>query len=207
MIDLYTWTTPNGRKPAIMLEECGLEYSVHPVNIRDGDQFKPEFVKICPNSKIPAIVDRDANVSIFESGAILVHLAEKTGKLLPSKDPGRAKVLEWLFWQMANVGPMFGQAGHFTNAAPEKIPYAIDRYASESARLIKLLDNQLAQTEYMAGAYSIADIATYPWLVVGFPAIKAAKPDVVGEGANVARWIAAVGARPAVKKGMQVPQV
>jgi GST-like protein len=207
MIDLYTWTTPNGRKPAIMLEECGLEYSVHPVNIRDGDQFKPEFVKICPNSKIPAIVDRDANVSIFESGAILVHLAEKTGKLLPSKDPGRAKVLEWLFWQMANVGPMFGQAGHFTNAAPEKIPYAIERYVAESARLIKLLDNQLAQTEYMAGAYSIADIATYPWLVVGFPAIKAAKPDVVGEGANVARWIAAVGARPAVKKGMQVPQV
>jgi GST-like protein len=207
MIDLYTWTTPNGRKPAIMLEECGLEYSVHPVNIRDGDQFKPGFVKICPNSKIPAIVDRDADVSIFESGAILVHLAEKTGKLLPSKDPGRAKVLEWLFWQMANVGPMFGQAGHFTNAAPEKIPYAIERYVAESARLIKLLDNQLAQTEYMAGAYSIADIATYPWLVVGFPAIKAAKPDVVGEGANVARWIAAVGARPAVKKGMQVPQV
>ena len=207
MIDLYTWTTPNGRKPAIMLEECGLEYSVHPVNIRNGDQFKPEYVKICPNSKIPAIVDRDADVSIFESGAILVHLAEKTGKLLPSKDPGRAKVLEWLFWQMANVGPMFGQAGHFNNAAPEKIPYAIERYVSESARLIKLLDNQLAQTEYMAGAYSIADIATYPWLVVGFPAIKAAKPDVVGEGANVARWIAAVGARPAVKKGMQVPQV
>jgi GST-like protein len=207
MIDLYTWTTPNGRKPAIMLEECGLEYSVHPVNIRDGDQFKPEFVKICPNSKIPAIVDRDADVSIFESGAILVHLAEKTGKLLPSKDPGRAKVLEWLFWQMANVGPMFGQAGHFNNAAPEKIPYAIERYVSESARLIKLLDNQLAQTEYMAGAYSIADIATYPWLVVGFPAIKAAKPDMVGEGANVARWIAAVGARPGVKKGMQVPQV
>jgi GSH-dependent disulfide-bond oxidoreductase len=207
MIDLYTWTTPNGRKPAIMLEECGLEYSVHPVNIRDGDQFKPEYVKICPNSKIPAIVDRDADVSIFESGAILVHLAEKTGKLLPSKDPGRAKVLEWLFWQMANVGPMFGQAGHFNNAAPEKIPYAIERYVGESARLIKLLDNQLAQTEYMAGAYSIADIATYPWLVVGFPAIKAAKPDVVGEGANVARWIAAVGARPAVKKGMQVPQV
>jgi GST-like protein len=207
MIDLYTWTTPNGRKPAIMLEECGLEYSVHPVNIRNGDQFKPQYVKICPNSKIPAIVDRDANVSIFESGAILVHLAEKTGKLLPSKDPGRAKVLEWLFWQMANVGPMFGQAGHFNNAAPEKIPYAIERYVGESARLIKLLDNQLAQTEYMAGAYSIADIATYPWLVVGFPAIKAAKPDVVGEGANVARWIAAVGARPAVKKGMQVPQV
>jgi GST-like protein len=207
MIDLYTWTTPNGRKPAIMLEECGLEYSVHPINIREQEQFKPEFVKICPNSKIPAIVDHDAGVSIFESGAILVHLAEKTGKLLPSKNSGRAKVLEWLFWQMANVGPMFGQAGHFVNAAPEKIPYAIDRYANESARLIKVLDNQLANTEYMAGDYSIADIATYPWLVVGFPAIKAVKPDAVGEGANVARWLAAVGARPAVKKGMEVPKV
>ena len=207
MIDLYTWTTPNGRKPAIMLEECGLEYSVHPINIRNGDQFKPEFIKICPNSKIPAIVDHDAGVSIFESGAILVHLAEKAGKLLPSKNPGRAKVLEWLFWQMANIGPMLGQANHFINAAPEKIPYAIDRYVTECARLIKVLDNQLTQTEYMAGAYSIADIATYPWLVVGFPAIKAAKADVVGEGASVARWLAAVGARPAVKKGMEVPKV
>jgi GST-like protein len=207
VIELYTWTTPNGRKPAIMLEECGLEYSVHPVNIRDGEQFKPEFVKICPNSKIPAMVDGDAGVSIFESGAILVYLAEKTGKLLPAKNPGRAKVLEWLFWQMANPGPMLGQANHFLNAAPEKIPYAIDRYVNESARLIKVLDNQLAQTEYMAGDYSIADIATYPWLVVGFPAIKAAKPEVVGEGAHVARWIAAVGARPAVQKGMQVPKV
>ena len=207
MIDLYTWTTPNGRKVSVMLEECGLEYSVHPINIREQEQFKPEFVKICPNSKIPAIVDQDAKVSMFESGAILVHLAEKTGKLLPSKNPGRAKVLEWIFWQMANVGPMFGQAGHFVNAAPEKIHYAIDRYANESARLIKVLDNQLANTEYMAGDYSIADIATYPWVVVGFPAIKAVKPDAVGEGANVARWLAAVGARPAVKKGMEVPKV
>jgi GSH-dependent disulfide-bond oxidoreductase len=207
MIDLYTWTTPNGRKVSIMLEECALEYSVHPVNIRDGDQFKPEFVKICPNSKIPAIVDRDADVSIFESGAILVYLAEKTGKLLPSKNPGRAKVLEWLFWQMANIGPMLGQANHFINTAPEKLPYAIDRYVTECARLIRLLDNQLAQNEYLAGAYSIADIATYPWLVVGFPALKAAKADVVGEGTSVARWLAAVGARPAVKKGMEVPKV
>jgi GST-like protein len=207
MIDLYTWTTPNGRKVSIMLEECALEYSVHPVNIRNGEQFKPEFVKICPNSKIPAIVDRDADVSIFESGAILVHLAEKTGKLLPSKNPGRAKVLEWLFWQMANIGPMLGQANHFLNTAPEKLRYAIDRYVTECARLIKLLDNQLAQNEYMAGAYSIADIATYPWLVVGFPALKAAKADVVGEGTSVARWLAAVGARPAVKKGMEVPKV
>jgi GST-like protein len=191
-----------------MLEECGFEYSVHPINIGAGEQFKPEFVKICPNSKIPAIVDHEAGVSIFESGAILVHLAEKTGKLLPTENPARAKVLEWLFWQMANVGPMFGQVNHFINQAKEKIPYAIDRYLTESARLIKVLDDQLARNEYMAGDdYSIADIATYPWLVVGFPAIKGVKADVVGEGANVARWIATVGARPEVKKGMEVPKV
>src|SRR5467141_883747 len=144
MIDLYTWTTPNGRKISVMLEECGIPYRVHPVNIRDGDQFKPEFVKICPNSKIPAIVDRDSGLSMFESGAILVHLAEKTGKFLPAKQPGRGKVLEWLFWQ----------ANHFANAAPEKIPYAIDRYITESARLIKVLDDQLGRTEYVAGDYS-----------------------------------------------------
>jgi GSH-dependent disulfide-bond oxidoreductase len=207
MIDLYTWTTPNGRKVSVMLEECGLEYSVHPVNIRDGDQFKPEFVKICPNSKIPAIVDRDSGLSMFESGAILVYLAEKTGKFLSAKNPGRGKVLEWLFWQMANVGPMFGQAGHFSNAAPEKIPYAINRYLTESARLIKVLDDQLGRGEYVAGDYSIADIANYPWVSVGFDLIKSAKADVVGEGANVARWIKAIGARPAVKKGMEVPKV
>jgi GST-like protein len=207
MIDLYTWTTPNGRKVSVMLEECGLEYSVHPINIGKREQFTPEFVKICPNSKIPAIVDRDSRLSIFESGAILVHLAEKTGKFLPSKEPARAKVLEWLFWQMANVGPMFGQVNHFANQAPEKIPYAIDRYLTESARLIKVLDDQLGRTEYCAGDYSIADMANYPWIAVGFNLLKAAKPDVVGEGANVARWIAAIGARPAVKKGMEVPKV
>jgi len=207
MIDLYTWTTPNGRKVSVMLEECGLEYSVHPVNIREGDQFKPEYVKICPNSKIPAIVDRDSGLSMFESGAILVYLAEKTGKFLPTKQPARGKVLEWLFWQMANVGPMFGQAGHFSNAAPEKIPYAINRYLTESARLIKVLDDHLGHTEYVAGDYSIADIANYTWVSVGFDLIKAAKADVVGEGANVARWIKAIGARPAVKKGMEVPKV
>jgi len=207
MIDLYTWTTPNGRKVSVMLEECGLEYSVHPINIGKREQFTPEFIKICPNSKIPAIVDRDSGLSIFESGAILVHLAEKTGKFLPTKEPARAKVLEWLFWQMANVGPMFGQVNHFANQAPEKIPYAIDRYLTESARLIKVLDDQLGRTEYCAGDYSIADMANYPWVGVGFNLLKAAKPDVVGEGANVARWISAIGARPAVKKGMEVPKV
>lgn len=207
MIDLYTWTTPNGRKVSVMLEECGIPYNVHPVNIRNGDQFKPEFVKICPNSKIPAIVDRDANVSVFESGAILVHLAEKAGKFLPSLDPGRAKVLEWLMWQMANIGPMLGQANHFANAAPEKIPYAIDRYITESARLIKVLDDRLAHAEYMADTYSIADVATYPWVSAAFGLIKGAKPEVVGESTNVVRWINAIGARPAVQKGMAVPQV
>ena len=207
MIDLYTWTTPNGRKVSVMLEECGLDYSVHPINIAKREQFTPEFVAICPNSKIPAIVDRDAKVSIFESGAILVHLAEKTGRLLPAKDPGRAKTLEWLFWQMANVGPTIEQVGYFVNAAPEKIPHAIERYISESARLIKVLDDQLARSEYLAGEYSIADIATYPWIAVGYSTIKAVKPDVIGEGANVARWLAAIGARPAVQKGMEIPKV
>jgi GST-like protein len=207
MIDLYTWTTPNGRKASVMLEECGIAYHVHPVNIRNGDQFKPEFVKICPNSKIPAIVDNDANLSVFESGAILIHLAEKAGKFLPASNPGRAKVLEWLMWQMANIGPMIGQANHFANAAPEKLPYAIDRYLTESARLIRVLDDWLAHSEFMADNYSIADIATYPWVSVAFAFIKGAKPDVVGEGANVDRWINAIGARPAVTKGMAVPQV
>jgi GST-like protein len=205
MIDLYTWTTPNGRKISVMLEECGLPYSVHPVNIREGQQFKPEFVKICPNSKIPAIVDHDAGVSVFESGAILIHLAEKTGKFLPASGPGRPKAIEWLMWQMANVGPMLGQANHFANAAPEKIPYAIERYVAESARLVKVMDDQLGRAEYLGGDYSIADIATYPWISVALGVIKGMKPDVVGEGANVARWIKAIGARPAVQKGMAVP--
>ena len=205
MIDLYTWTTPNGRKVSVMLEECELGYTVRPVNIAQGEQFKPEFVAICPNSKIPTIVD--AGLSIFESGAILIHLAERAGKLLPTKDPGRARTLEWLMWQMANVGPMFGQVNHFANVAEEKIPYAINRYLSESARLVKVLDDRLAQVEYVAGDYSIADIATYPWIAVGFQLIKSAKPDVVGEGANVARWLAAIGARPAVERGMAVPKV
>lgn len=205
MIDLYTWTTPNGRKVSVMLEECGLKYNVHPVNIREGEQFKPAFVKLCPNSKIPAIVDSEAGVSIFESGAILIHLAEKTGRFLPASGPGRPRVIQWLMWQMANVGPMLGQANHFANAAPEKIPYAIDRYVSESARLIKVMDDELGSSEYLAGDYSIADIATYPWIAVAFQFLKGFKPEVVGEGANVARWIKAIGARPAVQKGMAVP--
>jgi len=205
MIDLYTWTTPNGRKVSIMLEECGLEYRVHPVNIRAGEQFKPEFVAICPNSKIPAIVD--GSLSLFESGAILFYLAEKTGRFLAGSNPARARTLEWLMWQMANIGPMMGQANHFANLAEEKIAYAIDRYITESARLLKVMDDRLARVEFLAGDYSIADIATYPWVAAGFDLIRGAKPAVVGEGTNVARWIARVAARPAVARGMAVPQV
>jgi GST-like protein len=206
MIDLYTWTTPNGRKVSVMLEECGLEYAVHPVNIREGEQFRPEFVAICPNSKIPAIVDRDEGVSLFESGAILVHLAEKAGKLLPAHNPGRAKALEWTFWQMANIGPMLGQLNHFASAAEERVPYAIERFGNESARLLRVMDDRLAQGAYLAGDdYTIADVATYPWVSIAFPLVKAFKPDVVGDGGNVARWIAAIGERPAVARGMVVP--
>src|SRR6266481_4374398 len=176
MIDLYTWTTPNGRKVSIMLEECGLPYTVHPVNIREGQQFKPEFVAICPNSKIPAIVDGEADLSLFESGAILIYVAEKTGRFLPARNPGHARTLEWLMWQMANIGPMMGQANHFANVAEEKIPYAINRYITESARLLKVMDDRLARVEFLAGDYSIADIATYPWVAVAFDLIRGAKP-------------------------------
>ena len=207
MIDLYTWTTPNGRKVSVMLEECGLPYEAHAIDISKGAQFEPDFVKIAPNSKIPAIADRETGVSLFESGAILVYLAEKTGKFLPSAGEGRAKVLEWLFWQMANIGPMMGQANHFANVAPEKIPYAIDRYMGETARLLKVMDDQLGRTEYLAGEYSIADMATYPWVSVGFEMIKSLKGDIVGDGNNVSRWLAANAARPAVERGMKVPVV
>ena len=210
MIDFYTWTTPNGRKVSIMLEETGLPYEVHAVNIGKEEQFAPSFLKVSPNNRIPAIVDRDADagpVSVFESGAILVYLAEKTGKFLAPKGEQRAKTLEWLMWQMGGVGPMLGQASHFINTAPEKIPYAIDRYIGEAARLIKVLDNRLGEAAFMGGDYSIADMATYPWISVAFDLIRQAKPDVVGEGANVKRWLDAIGARPAVQRGMEVPKV
>lgn len=210
MIDLYTWTTPNGRKVSIMLEETGLPYEVHPINIGKNEQFAPDFLKISPNNRIPAIVDHDADsgpVSIFESGAILIYLAEKTGKFLAPKGEQRAKTLEWLMWQMGGVGPMFGQANHFLNAAPEKLPYAINRYLDEAARLLKVLDKRLGEAAFMGGDYSIADMATYPWVKAAFPLIAPAKADVVGEAANVKRWLDTVGARPAVQRGMEVPKV
>jgi GST-like protein len=204
MIELYTWSTPNGRKVSIMLEELGLPYDVHPVNIGKGDQFKPEFVALNPNSKIPAIVDPDGpggrRLAIFESGAILIYLAEKTGRLMPSEPVARLEALEWLMFQMGGVGPMFGQAHHFLRAAPEPVPYAIERYTKEAGRLYGVLDGRLAKTPYLAGEYSIADIATYPWVARH----EWHKVDLA-DHPNVARWYEAIGRRPAVQRGMAVP--
>jgi GSH-dependent disulfide-bond oxidoreductase len=204
MIDLYTWTTPNGRKVSVMLEELDLPYRVHKIDISKGDQFKPEFVAINPNSKIPAIVDAEGPggkpLSLFESGAILIYLADKTGKFL-SKDPvTRYVTLEWLMFQMGGVGPMFGQTHHFLRAAKEQVPYAIERYSAETRRLYGVLDARLGQSAYLAGDYSIADIATYPW-VARHEWHKVA----LGDFPHVERWYQAIGARPAVARGMQVP--
>ena len=201
MIDLYTYTTPNGRKPAIALEELQLPYRIHKIDIGKGDQFTPDFVAINPNSKIPAIRDLDTNITVFESGAILIYLAEKTSKLLPTDTAQRTKVIEWLMFQMASVGPMFGQLGHFRNAAPDRIPYAIDRYETETHRLLAVLDRQLATTPYIAGDYSIADIATYPWVVATTtPYLGQSLKDYP----HVQAWIDRMQARPAVQTGMAI---
>ncbi|MEA5501281.1 glutathione binding-like protein [Limnoraphis robusta Tam1] len=199
MIDLYTFTTPNGRKPAIMLEEVGLAYNSIKIDIKKGDQFSPEFVAINPNSKIPAIVDQDTGITVFESGAILIYLAEKTGQLLPSEPANRIKVIEWLMFQMASVGPMFGQLSHFRNYAPEKIPYAIERYEKETLRLFGVLDGELAKQEFIAGDYSIADIATYPW-VAAYEYLGV----TLDNHPNLKRWVETMKNRPAVQKGMAV---
>ena len=204
MIDLYTWTTPNGRKVSIMLEETGLPYRVHPIDISKGDQFKPEFVAINPNSKIPAIVDSEGPdgepISVFESGAILIYLAEKTGKLIPATARGRSVALQWLMFQMGGVGPMFGQVHHFLRAAKEPVPYAIDRYTTETRRLYGVLDSRLKDREYLADEYSIADIATYPW-VARYEWHKTRLEDFP----NVKRWFDLIASRPAVDRGMKVP--
>ena len=203
MIDLYTWTTPNGRKIHIMLEEVGLEYSTHPIDIRKGDQFEREFLKISPNNRIPAIVDHDgpdgAPYSLFESGAILMYLAEKTGRLMPKAPAKRYRVIEWLMFQMANVGPMLGQAHHFRAYAPDPIDYAIERYTNEAGRLYHVLDKRLGENEYLAGEYSIADIATYPWL----QSYERQGQDI-NEFANLKRWFDTIEARPAVRRGNKV---
>jgi GSH-dependent disulfide-bond oxidoreductase len=204
MIDLYYWPTPNGHKISIFLEETGLPYKVVPVNIRKGEQFAAEFLKISPNNRMPAIVDSEGPdgkpISVFESGAILLYLAEKTGKLLPTEPRARYKVIEWLMFQKAGVGPMFGQAGHFRNAAPEKISYAIDRYTNETHRLCDVMNKRLGESPYLGGDYSVADIATYPWVVA---ALKR-EPEQLESRPNLKRWVDAIGARPAVKKGMAV---
>jgi GST-like protein len=203
MIEFYAWPTPNGFKVSIMLEEAGLPYSVHPIDIGKGDQFDPAFLRISPNNKIPAIVDPDGpggkSVSVFESGAILIYLAEKTGKLMPREGAGRYAVLEWLMFQMGGIGPMLGQAHHFRLYAPEQIQYAIDRYSNESKRLYGVLDRRLADHEYVAGDYSIADIAIMPWL--RYPDRQGVD---IGDYPNVRRWRDAIAARPAVQRGLQL---
>ncbi len=201
MIDLYTFTTPNGRKASIMLEEVGLPYTVHKIDISKGDQFTPEFVAINPNRKIPAIVDPDSGITVFESGAILIYLAEKTGKFLPSEAKARSQVLQWLMFQMGGVGPMFGQLNHFKRFAPEQISYAIDRYTKETLRLYGVLDQQLSLHEFIAGDYSIADIATYPWV-----AIYEFQGLTLDDYPHLQRWVETVKQRPAVQQGMNVPQ-
>ncbi|MEW5879861.1 MAG: glutathione binding-like protein [Pseudomonadota bacterium] len=203
MIDLYSWPTPNGHKIHIMLEECGLPYRVHAVDIGAGDQFKSEFLRISPNNKIPAIIDSEGPdgkpISLFESGAILIYLAAKTGRFLPADVRGKYVALQWLMFQMGSVGPMFGQAHHFRIYAPEKIQYAIDRYTNEAKRLYAVMDKRLAEVPYFAGEYSIADIAVYPWT-----RSHANQGVDLADYPNVKRWYEAVEARPAVQRGIRV---
>ncbi len=204
MIDVYTWPTPNGHKVHIMLEECALPYTVHAVDIQAGDQFKPEFLRISPNNKIPAIVDREgpdgAPMSLFESGAILFYLASKTGRFLPASIRDRWSVMQWTMFQMAHIGPMLGQAHHFLIYAPERIEYAMNRYANEANRLYGVLDKRLGESEWVAcGEYTIADMAIMPWL----RSYKNQGVDIA-EYPNVKRWFDAVNARPAVQRGLAV---
>ena len=204
MIDLYYWPTPNGWKVSIALEEMGLPYKVIPVNIRTGEQFKPDFLGVSPNNRMPAIVDHEprgggAPLSVFESGAILVYLAEKTGRFLPASGPARYDVLQWLMWQMGGIGPMSGQANHFRSYAKDKIAYAIDRYTDEVNRLYGVMDKQLSRKPYLAGEYSIADMATYPWTIG-----HANFGQTLDDFPNMKRWFEAIQARPAVVKGYAV---
>ena len=200
MIDLYTWSTPNGRKVSIMLEECGLAYAAHAVNITKDEQFKPEFLKISPNNRIPAIIDRDNGRSLFESGAILLYLAEKTGKFWPADAARHWQTVEWLMWQMGGIGPMIGQVHHFVRNNKGKAPYAEERYVKETHRLYGVLDKRLAQEPYVAGEYSIADMAIWPWI----SRFEWHTVDL-NQYANVARWYKAIAARPAVARGYDVP--
>ena len=208
MIDLYTWGTPNGRKVSIMLEETGLPYQAFPIDISKDEQFAPDFLAVNPNNKIPAIVDYappagygDKPYAVFESGAILIYLAEKSGQFLPKDAAARMRALQWLMWQMGGFGPMLGQTHHFLRFAKEKVPYAIDRFTTETARLYGVLNGHLAKSEYLAGSdYSIADMAAYPWATrYEWQGVDLAKYPAVQ------RWMDAIGARPAVKRGFEVP--
>ena len=199
MIDLYYWPTPNGWKISIMLEECGLEYNMVPIDIGRGDQFQPEFLAISPNNRMPAIVDHDVEgepVSVFESGAILMYLAEKTGRFLPAGPRARFEVMQWVFWQVGGLGPMAGQLGHFTNYAPEKIEYARKRYGDEYNRLLGIIEKQLASRDYLCGDYSIADMASWPWVVVHERLRQS-----LNEFPRVSAWDERMKARPAVAVG------
>jgi GSH-dependent disulfide-bond oxidoreductase len=200
MIDLYTWSTPNGRKVSIMLEECGLPYAAHPIDINKDEQFQAHFLKISPNNRIPAIVDRDTGIALFESGAILMYLAEKTGKFWSTEPKARWATAQWLMWQMGGAGPMLGQVHHFVKFNPGKAPYAEERFSKEAKRLYGVMEKRLGEAEYLAGDYSIADMAVWPWIsrfewqqidLAAFP--------------NTLRWYKAIAARPAVQKGYDVP--
>jgi GST-like protein len=205
MIDLYTWTTPNGRKVSVMLEEIGMPYEVHPVNLGKDEQFAPDYLQRNPNNKIPTIVDSDGPggkpYTLFESGAILMYLAEKSGKLMPKETAARYQVIQWLMFQMGGVGPMIGQAHFFFRNCPEDQPFGRERFAKETARLYNVLDKRLGEAPYLAGEYSIADIATYPW-IARYEMHRTRLEDYP----NVKRWFDALGARPAVQRGMQVPK-
>jgi GST-like protein len=203
MIDIYFWTTPNGYKPLLFLEETGLPYNLIPINIGKGDQFDPDFLKIAPNNRIPAMVDHDPAgggkpISVFESGAILLYLAEKEKRFIPGDPRGRTEVLQWLFWQMAGLGPMAGQNHHFAHYAPEKIPYAIDRYVKETGRLYAVLNRRLADREFVAGDYSIADMASYPWTVS-----HERQSQDLNKFPHLKRWFEAIRARPATVRAYE----
>jgi len=208
MIDLYYWTTPNGHKVTIFLEEAGLPYKIFPVNIGKGEQFKADFLAISPNNRIPALVDHDppgggAPISVFESGAMLVYLAEKSGKFLPKEPRPRADVLQWLFWQMGGLGPMSGQNNHFSNYATDKIQYAMDRYRNEVNRLYGVMERRLADRPFLAGDYSIADMACYPWVVP-----HERQGQSIADFPHLKTWLDTIAARPAVKKAYEwVPKV
>ncbi|MCR9137605.1 MAG: glutathione S-transferase N-terminal domain-containing protein [Alphaproteobacteria bacterium] len=201
MIDLYTWTTPNGRKVSILLEELGVPYTAHAINIGDGDQYTEDFLAISPNNKIPAIVDRDNGLTLMESGAIMIYLAEKHGAFLPTETIARAKVLEWLMWQMGGLGPMLGQAHHFVHFNPDKSDYARERYGAEAARLYGVLDSRLEGRDFIVDDYSIADMACWPWVS------RHEWQDIdLKDYPNVRRWYQAIAGRDAVQRGYDVPR-